>query len=156
MSASIDLAAFAGTDPILTLAREVFSAMIDPDPAALRPWTGDVPALVEATYAWVDLGGETPGRVLLTTERATATRLTRGLLGLADDEPVEDADLVDAFGEIANVLGGNVKSLVPDPGALTLPTVAATSPAGPVPDLLHEVRLDWRGDVLVIALWSLS
>ena len=155
MSAAIDMAAFAGTDPILTLAEEVFSGMIDPEPESLREWLGDVPAPVEPTYAWVDLGGEMPGRVLLTTERTTAERLTRGLLALGPDEPVEDADLVDAFGEVANVLGGNVKSLVPDPGVLTLPQVSSAVPEGPVQDLVHEVRLDWRGDLLVIALWSL-
>jgi len=155
MSAAIDLTAFTGQDPILTIAEEVFSAMIDPEPEALREWFGETPGFTDPTYAWVDLGGEMPGRVLLTTERTTATRITRSLLCLGPDEVVENADFVDAFGEIANVLGGNVKSLVPDPGALTLPKVAHTMPDGPVRALMHEVRLDWRGDLLVIALWSL-
>lgn len=155
MSAAIDMASFAGSDPILTIAAEVFTAMIDPEPETLREWYGPAPDFGDPTYAWVDVGGEMPGRVLLTTERATATRITRGLLGLGEDEPVLDADFVDAIGEVANVLGGNVKSLVPDPGVLTLPQVSHTAPDGPVRDLVHEIALDWRGDRLVIGVWSL-
>ncbi len=155
MSAAIDLAAFTGTDPIISIAEEVFSAMIDPEPGALRPWAGPVPAVADPIHAWVDLGGEMPGRVLLTTARVTAARIASRLLDLGPDELVEEADFVDAFGEVANVLGGNVKSLVADPGALTLPRVSSLSPEDTARDLVHEVTLDWRGDLLVIALWSL-
>ena len=155
MSASLDLAVVAGGDPIFTIAAEVFSAMIDPEPQPLRPWSGSTPDFIDPRYAWVDLGGEMPGRVLLTTERSTATRLTRGLLGAGPEEEITDADLVDAFGEVANVLGGNVKSLVPDPGALTLPQVSHALPEDPVHDLVHEVLIDWRGALLRIAFWSL-
>ena len=37
-----------------------------------------------------------------------------------ESESVSDADFADAVGEIANVVGGNIKSLVTNPGALTL------------------------------------
>ncbi len=155
MSAAIDLASYAGSDPIFTIAEEVFGAMIDTEPETLREWFGPAPGFGDPTYAWVDVGGESPGRVLLTTERSTATRVTRGLLGLGPDEAVEDADFVDALGEVANVLGGNVKALVPDPGALSLPRVSHAAPDGPVRDLVHELLLDWRGACLVISVWSL-
>ncbi|QCC78154.1 chemotaxis protein CheX [Nocardioides daphniae] len=39
------------------------------------------------------------------------------------DEPSE-ADVVDAVGELVNMVGGNVKSLVPGPSQLSLPLVA--------------------------------
>ncbi len=155
VSAGLDLATVGGDDPLLTIAAELFAAMIDPESTTLREWPGVAPEFVEPTYAWVDLGGEMPGRVLLTTERSTATRISRSLLGFGPDEAVEHADFVDAYGEVANVLGGNVKSLVPDPGALTLPQVSHSVPEGPVRDLVHEVAIDWRGELLRIAVWSL-
>ena len=33
------------------------------------------------------------------------------------------ADIADALGELANIIGGNVKSLLPEPCALSLPHV---------------------------------
>ena len=81
--------------------------------------------------------------------------LTRALLAVPDDEAVSEADFVDAVGEIANVVGGNVKALVPDPGPLTLPQVAP-APPGDGATLLHRAQLVWRGHPLAISLWSLT
>lgn len=155
MSIEIDIAQFAGTDPVLDIAAEVFAAMIDGEPGLLRVWDGTEPALVDEIHAWVDVHGAMSGRILLSTERSTAQELTRGLLAMAPDEPVDDSDIVDALGEVANVVGGNVKALVPDPGALTLPQVAHERPETDPAALLHRLCLDWRGRLLVIGLWRL-
>lgn len=155
MSAGIDIAVFQGTDPIWTIAEEVFTAMIDGEPGHLRVWDGTLPALADERYAWVDVHGAIPGRVLLTSELPTVEHLTRALLGMGADEAVSDADLVDALGEVANVVGGNVKALVPDPGALSLPEVSQERPPTEIEDLLYELALDWRGRILLISLWKL-
>ena len=47
--------------------------------------------------------------------------LTRTLLGDHAPELLEHEDVVDAFGEIANVVGGNVKAVLPGPSVLGLP-----------------------------------
>lgn len=147
--------AFGGVDPVYEIASEVFAAMIDGAPDALQSWAGPAPVLAEELHAWVDVDGHDRSRVLLSTELATATALTRALLGLEPDDGVGDADIADALGEVANVVGGNVKALVPDPGALTLPEVAHARPAADAADLVHQVALDWRGRALVISLWRL-
>lgn len=151
----IDLEAFAGADPILVIAEEVFAAMVDGEPGLLRPWDGERPDLDRPRYAWVDVHGPTSGRVLLETDGGTAESLTRALLAMGDDEPVEPADLVDALGEVANVVGGNVKSLVPEHSDLSLPTVSADRPSTDPTTLLHELALDWQGRLLVLSLWRL-
>ena len=156
MSTAIDLSFFAGIDPIFTIADEVFSAMIDGEPGLLTEWVGDVPVIADAMHAWVDVDGVAPGRVLLSTERDTALQITRALLAMEPDEQVGDADFVDALGEVADVVGGNVKALVPDPGALTLPQVTHERPPTSPENLLHELALAWRGRLLVISLWSLA
>ena len=63
--------------------------------------------------------------------------------------------MVDAFGEIANVLGGNVKALLPEYVALTLPEVSRQSPSGAGAVRLIEARLTWRGRQLIISLWTI-
>ena len=154
MKLDIDITVFEGTDPVLTIVEEVFASMIDDAPDALQRWDGPVPELVDPIHAWVDVHGTPAGRVLLSTERPTAEHLTRSLLAMAPDEPVADADIVDALGEVANVVGGNVKALVPEPGRLGLPVVAHERPATDPDNLVYELALDWRARILVIGLWS--
>ena len=113
MSAAIDMGIFAET--VFAIAEEVFTAMIDPEPDVLRPAPEPVELSEDATWAWVDVHGEHPGRVMLGTDHATAEMLTRALLAVPEGEAVSEADFVDAVGEIANVVGGNIKALVPDP-----------------------------------------
>lgn len=155
MSAAVDIEAFGGTDPVLSIAEDLFASMVDAEPGTLRPWDGPAPAIASEIHAWVDVHGPSAGRVLLTTEETTAEDLARALLGLEPGDDVSDADLVDALGEVANVVGGNVKALVVDPHALSLPVVDRTEPRGDVGDLLHRLTLDWRGRLLVLSLWSL-
>lgn len=151
----VDIASFAGTDPVWTIAEEVFAAMIDGEPGYLRPWDGEPPALAEPMHAWVDVAAPFAGRVLISAERTTAEQITRALLAMPEDEVVQDADYVDALGEVANVVGGNVKALVPDAGALSLPQVSTDAPLEGTGDLLHALPLDWRGNLLEIRLWTL-
>ena len=129
---------------VQSIAEQVFSAMIDDDPSALVLWAGIFPALQDPLEAWVDVTGPWMGRVALATERLTAHDLSRALLGMEPTEPVDDGDVVDAFGEVANVVGGNVKTLLTEVGRLGLPQVAVAAPpmSGTV---LHELRMAWRG-----------
>lgn len=140
-------------DQVYAIAEEVFAAMIDGEPGYLRPWEGDVPVPAEPLVAWVDVHGELAGRAAVTTDVPTAHELTRALLGMGADEPVGPEDLVDAFGEVANVVGGNVKALLPSQGTLSLPQVAPELPVVPGTSLTHELRLDWRGRPVVVVVW---
>ena len=151
----VDLEAFAGADPILVITEEVFAAMVDGEPGLLRVWEGERPGLAEPVLAWVDVYGPTSGRVMLETEASTAEALTRALLAMGPDERVEPTDLVDALGEVINVVGGNVKSLVPEHSDLSLPTVSAERPHTDPAARLHELVLDWQGRLLAVSLWRL-
>lgn len=55
---------------------------------------------------------------------------------------VTEADLRDVAGELANVVGGNVKSMLPGPATLSLPVTALDS-TGPEPADL-SIDLSWR------------
>ncbi len=140
-------------DQVYAIAEEVFAAMIDGDVGHLHPWPGDVPVLVDPLVAWVDVHGDLAGRAALITETRTAHELARALLGMGADEEVGREDLVDAFGEVANVVGGNVKALLPSQGTLGLPQVAARVPAVADGSLTHELRLAWHDQVIVVAVW---
>jgi len=140
-------------DQVHAIAQEVFAAMVDGDLGLLLPWEGELPALDDALVAWVDLFGEWSGRAVLLTATDTAQELTRALLGLPDGEPVERADLDDAFGEIANVVGGNLKALLPHPGTLGLPQIGSDLP--PLEGAVRALHLplSWRGRLFVVDVW---
>lgn len=141
-------------DQVYAITEEVFGAMIDPEPGYLRLWDeGALPTPADPLAAWVDVHGELAGRAAVICETATAHDLARALLRMEPDEEVTPADLVDAFGEVANVVGGNIKALLPSQGSLTLPQVAAAVPPAPADAPVHELALNWRGHPLAVVVW---
>jgi chemotaxis protein CheX len=146
------LAAIDGAQ-ISAVAEDVFAALVDGEPGHLCP---DAPAeLVDPLYAWVDMHADASGRVLLAVDAGTAHELTRALLRLDTAEPVEDEDLVDAFGEVANVVGGNLKALLPVQGTLTLPQVGRTVSLPEGASVVERVPLAWRGQPFDISVWRI-
>jgi chemotaxis protein CheX len=140
---------------ITAIATEVFAAMIDRETGLLTSWSGGPMTVADPLHAWVDLCTVPVSRLQVTTDAATAADLTRSFLTLGEAEPVVEADVVDAFGEIANVLGGNIKALLPEHVALTLPEVSRQSPSDAGALRLSEARLAWRGRPLAISLWTI-
>ena len=62
---------------------------------------------------------------------------------------LEDEDVADALGELANVVGGNVKAVLPGPSVLGLPEVGSAPAAGPD---TCRVELLWRDQSLTISV----
>lgn len=142
---------------ILAVAQQIFSALID-DGESLVVETEAAPDPASPITAWVDI--TTPGvpggvRAALATERTSADALVRALLRMGAASVVTEEDLTDAFGEIANVVGGNLKSLLPAHADLSLPVVVAGT-SEPHGTRLVQVPLDWRGRCLVVSLWDLA
>lgn len=70
----------------------------------------------------VNITGNWEGSVLVRCTRPLARSITEAMFGMDPGEASAD-EIADALGEIANMIGGNVKSLVPGPSQLSLPTV---------------------------------
>lgn len=140
-------------EQVLAIADDFFTAMITGEPGSIQ-LTGDV-VLTDPVFAWVDVAGSFSARALLSTDRTTADALARALFAMPADEEVSNADLIDAFGEVANVVGGNIKALLPQSGVLTMPQVASQAPE-PAGELVHRTDLDWGGRGLAIDIWKLE
>jgi hypothetical protein len=130
------------------IAEEAWTALVGED-EALVPLPGEPSA--DVLSAWVDVVGPWTGTVVLTTGVHTAAQLTRALLRDTAPAQLDEEDVADAFGEIANVVGGNVKAALPGPSALSLPEVGR-APA--VRDPADRLRIDvlWRGQPLSISV----
>jgi len=133
---------------VQSIAEDAWTALVGED-EFLLPIPGELPA--DVVSSWVDVVGPWTGTVVLTTARETAAGLTRALLGDHAPDELEDEDIADAFGEIANVVGGNVKAALPGPSALSLPDVGE-APAVRNPADLCRVDVLWRGEPLSISV----
>ena len=79
--------------------------------------------------------------------------LTRALLREHAPEVLEEEDVDDALGELANVVGGNVKAVLPGPSVLGLPETGTTPPPGREADTCR-VDVLWRGEPLTVSVQS--
>lgn len=108
------------TDDIVAITQNVFSTMIQMDTypisrsSCIEPETEMV--------GCIQIVGEWCGTVLLKTSVALASTAGARMFAL-DENEVADADRQDSLAELTNMIGGNIKSIVPSPSSLSLPTV---------------------------------
>jgi hypothetical protein len=130
------------------IAEQAWVALVGED-EVLVPLPGGLPA--DTLSSWVEIVGPWTGTVVLTCGRTTAGELARALLREHAPDELEAEDVEDALGELANVVGGNVKAVLPGPSVLGLPEVgAAPSPGAPHDTCRVDAR--WRGRPLTISV----
>ncbi len=73
-----------------------------------------------------------------------------------EPDEVSDAEIGDALGEMANIVGGNVKALMPEPSVLSLPQVALEARSLYMPGAHKKVSVDlrWEGAPVHISVWE--
>lgn len=85
--------------------------------------------------AWVTISGAWSGSVRIRLPPSLATRLARELLQV-EPSSTDDPGVRDVAGEVANMIGGNLKALLPEPCRLSLPQVVI--PATPTASDLSQ------------------
>lgn len=108
----------------------------------------DAPLPDDVVTAFVDISGHWQGRVLVATTAEGAVSLAAYMLDVPEAW-VQEADVADAIGELANIVGGSVKSCVDGQCALSLPNVSRYAPGAAPPDAL-EVLASWKDHPLCI------
>lgn len=94
--------------------------------------------------------------VALQLQRDGARTFAAAMFGMSPDEVAED-EIADAVGELTNMVGGNIKSLLPEPSLLSLPTVSrgeAVQVRIPGGSAFSEVSLLSGEDIVVVHVWS--
>jgi chemotaxis protein CheX len=105
--------------------------------------------------AWVSITGEWTGHLQVLTTPAGAQGIAAAMFQL-DPAEVSPDEVADAFGEIANMVGGGVKGMVGVHTALSLPQVVLDSRAliSPEAHQHSSVQAVWRGEPLEFSLWE--
>jgi CheY-specific phosphatase CheX len=94
----------------------------------------------------VHISGEWEGAVTLDCPMELAQKITSIMFQLKDAEVTPDL-IQDALGELTNMTGGNIKSLLPEPCYLSLPAVTRTQYGLRVPgsELISNVTFQCWG-----------
>jgi chemotaxis protein CheX len=108
-------------DELNTLVENVWQTLMGAAPASFVPGAPP-PNTGEWMTGTVRISGEWHGTVSVSAPAALVRQSAARMLDMAEDAVGPD-DMRDALGEIANVLGGNLKSLMPAPTRLSLPEV---------------------------------
>jgi chemotaxis protein CheX len=142
------ITALLDAETVQSIADEVWPSLVG-DGEAFVPVP--VPPPAELVSAWVDIVGPWTGSVVLSCAPATAEALTESVLMTRPPTVVDDEDVADALGELANVLGGNIKSVLPGESKLGLPRIGAAPLRGRLDDVRSLVG-QWRGNYLTITV----
>lgn len=107
------------TEDLVTITKTVLNTMLDTDveesPLPREMQQDRIIGCVQISGAW-------QGALIIQTDQEFATRAACIMLRMKPED-VGPEDHQDVLGELANMIGGNVKSLVPGPSNLTLPAV---------------------------------
>lgn len=117
------------------LTRLVWSTVLGMDAAGLE--RGAAAAAAEVATS-VDIEGAWTGTIRIALSRRFARIAAASMLACEEME-ASAASVADALGELANMLGGNVKGLLPGPSKLSMPRVEE----GPSPAFLEGEQTLW-------------
>ncbi|HWL44727.1 MAG TPA: chemotaxis protein CheX [Ilumatobacter sp.] len=121
----------------------------------LEPNAAPPPGAVDGCrFATIAIGGTWTATLLVAMGPALVGQFASALMGAAPDE-LDQPDIDDAFGELANIVGGNVKGLIDDAAAtLSLPVVAPARPSVTGGRLTAQVAYQVAGQPMVWELWE--
>ena len=133
---------------VQSIADEVWPTLVG-DGEVFVPVPAPPPA--DLVSAWVDISGPWTGSVVVSCAPATAQALTESVLMMRPPTQADDEDVADALGELANVLGGNIKSVLPGESRLGLPQIGAAPARGGLDDV-RALNGQWRGQFMTITV----
>ena len=144
----MSVAALLSEDDLRALVAQVWQTLLTDPPAPVA----DPPDESGWTRAEVTISGDWSGTVRVSCPPSAARHLAAAMLDLEAGTAADEDEVNDAMGELANVIGGNIKGCLGG-GTLGLPTVTADAPSVTEPALLR-CGLVWRGEPLVLELVS--
>jgi chemotaxis protein CheX len=101
------------------IVKTIWSTLID---VPIQRGGGDTSGDASMVTGIVNIDGAWHGAVLVRCPLVLATLVTAAMFQ-GDEDPTLD-EVRDALGELTNMVAGNVKSLLPAPSVISLPTVA--------------------------------
>lgn len=138
------------------IVEQVWTSFLDGEIIAM-PGGEDEISTEGSMVASVSISGEWTGHLMIVAGSECARRIASSMFQMEPDE-ISTAEIADALGEIANMVGGSVKGMVGVSAALSLPQVVLDASVLVNPDAhkLVSVAAQWSGHPVEISLWERS
>lgn len=110
-------------EKIIESAKEIFSSMLMMDISPMEEMERETHPLTDSISGVIGLAGTHKGVLAIHLPHRVAIAITSSFLGM--DVGEMNSDVEDAVGELANMLGGNVKAILSEKGRdinLSMPT----------------------------------
>ncbi|AGZ46367.1 chemotaxis protein CheX [Actinoplanes friuliensis] len=147
--------ALVSADDLAEMVEQVWVSYLDPEGVAPLVPNGEVkqPSEVHST---VSITGTWHGHLVYASSREAAKKAAAAFLAMEPDE-VGQEDISDVLGELANIVGGNVKAMLPAGCFLSLPTVVLapdTASYYPAAERISGLYGIWDGEPVSISMWQ--
>ncbi|GAA1598835.1 chemotaxis protein CheX [Actinoplanes couchii] len=139
------------------MVEQVWESYLDPEGVSplVQTYDEDQPSEVHSS---VSITGSWTGHVLYASSLAAARRAAAAFLAMELEE-VSEEDVSDTLGELANIVGGQVKAMLPPGAQLSLPQVVLAPEASarfPNTQRISGVYGLWEGEPVSISMWQSS
>jgi len=139
------------------MVEQVWESYLDPEGVSplIQTYDENQPSEVHSS---VSITGSWNGYVLYASSRAAAHRAAAAFLAMELEE-VSEEDVSDTLGELANIVGGQVKAMLPPGAQLSLPQVVLAPEASarfPNTQRISGVYGLWEGEPVSISMWQSS
>jgi chemotaxis protein CheX len=134
---------------------QVWVSYLDPEGISPLIPTGDEKQVTEV-HSTVSITGSWHGHLVYACSMAAAKKAAAAFLAMEVDE-VGQEDVSDVLGELANIVGGNVKAMLPNGCFLSLPTVVMapdTASYYPAAKRISGLYGLWDGESICISMWQ--
>jgi len=136
------------------MVEQVWESYLDPEGISplIPTYDENQPSEVHSS---VSITGSWTGHIVYASSTQAARRAAAAFLAMEVDE-ISQEDLSDVLGELANIVGGNVKAMLPPGAFLSLPQVvlAPESTARfPNTERISGVYGIWDGEPVSISMW---
>ncbi|MEU4427859.1 chemotaxis protein CheX [Actinoplanes sp. NPDC024001] len=139
------------------MVEQVWESYLDPEGISplIPTYDENQPSEVHSS---VSITGSWSGHIVYASSRAAAQRAAAAFLAMEMEE-VSEEDISDTLGELANIVGGNVKAMLPPGAQLSLPQVVLapeSSARYPNTQRISGVYGIWEGEPVSISMWQSS
>lgn len=137
------------------MAEQVWVSYLDPDGVSPLVPHGDMKQVSEV-HSTVSITGSWHGHLVYASSQHAARKAAAAFLAMEPDEVAQE-DISDVLGELANIIGGNVKAMLPAGCFLSLPTVVLapdTASYYPAAERISGLYGIWDGEAVSISMWQ--
>jgi chemotaxis protein CheX len=137
------------------MVEQVWVSYLDPEGVSPLVVHGDNKQSSDV-HSTVSITGSWHGHLVYASSRQAAQKAAAAFLAMEPDE-VSQEDISDVLGELANIVGGNVKAMLPPGCFLSLPTVVLapdTASYYPAAERISGLYGSWDGEPVSISMWQ--